>query len=703
MVILSVLVAAGCLTNVFAPMAAAAPASSPTTVLYAWGDNTFGQLGNGSTISSSVPVPVTLPDGATPVAVSEGYFTSLALGSNGTVYAWGNNAFGQLGNGTDTGPSTCQGLACSLAPTAVPLPGGVRATAVSEGLYTSLALGANGTVYAWGSNQAGQLGNGAATGPEICDDSFSTPCSTTPMAVSLPGGLAATAVSESGLYTSYALAAGGGIFAWGNNTDGQLGIGSSTGPATCGGPPCSTTPIAVPLPGGVTATAVSAGGAAALALGSDGNIYAWGDNGAGQLGNGSDIGPSTCLGSGCGLTPAAVSLPGGVTATAMSEGPGTSLALGSDGSVYSWGSNNTGQLGNGTLTNSPAPVRVSLPGATAAMGVSAGASNAQAITPDGYGASLALGSNGSVYSWGASSAGPGSATPMQVPLPDGAVPTAVSQGSGTSLAIATLGGPVPTMTSLTASPDPAVAGAAVTLTATEVAGDNTSPAGSVLFEIGGTAIGSPVPVNPRGVAAITTTFAGAGVDALSAVFTPADLTSFNVSASTLSLPVKPAPPHTIPLAVTVPQSGAFTLTVDTTDTVTLAVSGSSATAATTQITVSDTRNTFPGWSVHGQATDWTGSGAAAGATISGNQLGWMPTSTGTLPQGVILGSPVTPASPGLGSTPAELASAPPGAGNGYGTSEFGADLTLVIPQTPTPAAAGSYTTALTISAVESGL
>lgn len=83
----------------------------------------------------------------------------------------------------------------------------------------------------------------------------------------------------------------------------------------------------------------------------------------------------------------------------------------------------------------------------------------------------------------------------------------------------------------------------------------------------------------------------------------------------------PANAGTIPLAVTVPVTGTFSLTVDTTDTVTLQVSGSTATAATTPIVVSDTRNTFPGWSVSGQAADFTGLGAASGASISAGQLG----------------------------------------------------------------------------------
>jgi len=155
----------------------------------------------------------------TPRAISEGYRTSLALGSNGSVYAWGDNTDGQLGDGSTTGSST---------PVQVSLPGGVRAIAVSEGYETSLALGSHGTVYAWGMNAAGQLGDGTATGPGSCGDS---PCSTTPVAVKLPGGVPAIAVSE-GKQTSLALGSNGRVYAWGDNTDGQLGDGSVTGSST---------------------------------------------------------------------------------------------------------------------------------------------------------------------------------------------------------------------------------------------------------------------------------------------------------------------------------------------------------------------------------------------------------------------------------------------------------------------------------------
>ena len=253
-----------------------------------------------------------------------------------------------------------------------------------------------------------------------------------------------------------------------------------------------------------------------------------------------------------------------------------------------------------------------------------------------------------------------------------------------------------TVTTLSASPNPATAGAPVAVTATvRPASGSTMPTGSVQFEAGATAIGSPVAIDSSGVAAATTTFAAAGTDALSAVFTPANATAFKGSTATLSLTVNPppSPGGAIPLAANVPVAGTFTLTVDATHAVTLAVNGNSATAATTPITVSDTRNTFPGWSVSGQAADFTSSDTAAGVSISGNQLGWAPTGR-SLGTNVRLGGIVAPAAPGLGTTAAALASAP--AGSGYGTSTLGADLTLAIPAAAT---GGDYTGSLTVSAV----
>jgi phosphate ABC transporter phosphate-binding protein len=147
-----------------------------------------------------------------------------------------------------------------------------------------------------------------------------------------------------------------------------------------------------------------------------------------------------------------------------------------------------------------------------------------------------------------------------------------------------------------------------------------------------------------------------------------------------------------PLTIAVPQTGSFSLTVPA-GTVNLSVAGQTAAGALNPITVADTRNSYPGWSVSGQESSFAGSGTAAGSTIPGNQLGWTPIAI-TLGGGANLGAPVGPADPGMGTTPATLAYAE--AGSGYGTSTLGANLYLAIPPT---AAAGPYLGTLTVTAV----
>jgi phosphate ABC transporter phosphate-binding protein len=258
-------------------------------------------------------------------------------------------------------------------------------------------------------------------------------------------------------------------------------------------------------------------------------------------------------------------------------------------------------------------------------------------------------------------------------------------------------GQVATTTSMAVSPSPGTTAQVFTLVAgVAPASGFATPTGTVQFRVGPTLIGGPVTVAANGVATTTTTFAAAGTESLSAAFTPADPAAFGASTGTFTLTVNSAQASGgIPLMTNDPPNGAFTLTVDTTDTVTLAVSGQTATAPTTPVIVSDTRNTFPGWAVTGQSSDFTGSGTADGGTIAGDQLGWLPTAT-VLGDAVTLGPAVAPASPGLGATPAILASAPEG--HGFGTSTLGASLTLAIPGS---APAGPYTAGLTVTAVTS--
>jgi predicted secreted protein len=277
-------------------------------------------------------VPVSLPSGVTPTAITGSQGTGYAIGSDGHLYAWGDGTYGTLGNGT-LGNGTF-----SDTPVVVSLPAGVTPVAIAGGFETGYAIGSDGHLYAWGDDAYGELGNGNG------------PTSSTPVLVSLPSGVTPEAIAGGG---GFALAIGsdGHLYSWGLNSDGALGDGSTIN---------STTPVLVSLPSGVTSEEIAGGGATAYAIGSDGHLYAWGNDGSGQLGNGGTTDSST---------PVLISLPSGVTPKAVAAGSGTgaagsggaAYAIGSDGHLYAWGNDSGGQLGDGGNTDSSTPVLVSLP------------------------------------------------------------------------------------------------------------------------------------------------------------------------------------------------------------------------------------------------------------------------------------------------------------------------------------------------------
>jgi len=274
------------------------------------------------------------------------------------------------------------------------------------------------------------------------------------------------------------------------------------------------------------------------------------------------------------------------------------------------------------------------------------------------------------------------------------------QGNATpAIATAMTSQAVITSTTMTTKPCPGTAGQAVALSAAVTAADGSSPAGWVQFEVGGTAVGTPAPVS-AGMASTTATFAQPGSFSLSAVFVPADADAYASSAGALLLTVQAAgTTASMQMAVTIAATGTFSVGAPSGGsgggTVALppTPAGANATSVMNPITVDDTLNTYPGWSVTGQVQDFTGTGTAAGDTISGNQLGWVPTDTSLAP-GAALGPTVLPGQPGLGSTAAVLASAPVGAG--LGSSDLAANLTLAIPPS---APAGTYTSTLTLTVV----
>ncbi|WP_144118719.1 RCC1 domain-containing protein [Catellatospora sichuanensis] len=229
-----------------------------------WGANDRGQLGDGTTVQRNRPVAVTALTGRKVTAIAAGADFSLALLADGTLRAWGDNTFGQLGTGT-------AGTAPEPTPVVVAGLTGVKIKAIDAGDTHSLAVTAAGGVKGWGSNQFGQVGNGNQVSPQP-----------TPVDVLGLGGVRVKAVSG-GSDFSLALLTNGRVKGWGANASGQLGDGTTTSPRL--------TPVdAVGLTG---VKAISAGSAPAAAAGlghslavAGNTVKAWGYNNYGQLGDG---------------------------------------------------------------------------------------------------------------------------------------------------------------------------------------------------------------------------------------------------------------------------------------------------------------------------------------------------------------------------------------------------------------------------------
>ncbi|RFU39809.1 cell wall anchor protein [Actinomadura logoneensis] len=438
------------LAGVRAGTAAAAPGRQPgdqPSQVLTWGRNQFGQLGNDSTEHSNVPVTALLPAGTSVKQVSGGYGFSVALTSDGRVWAWGENPNGQLGDGTTNG---------SRVPVPVALPAGTTVTALATGDDHTLALTSTGRLLAWGYNDFGQVGDGSTT------DRLA------PVAVDLPNGTTITAIGA-GAGHSLAVTSTGHVLAWGYNNTGQLGTGNYAD---------SSVPVRVPLPEDVTFTAVAGGSAHSLALSSTGQMWSWGWNTYGQLGNNSTTSTNV---------PVRVLLPEGARVTSLGDGSGHgwfSLALESDGQMLAWGDNSYGQLGNGTTTRSTVPIRVQLPPGTIVSAIAGGDDHTVALT-----------SEGRVLTWGYNrygQLGDGGNTnavlPVEAAVPQGVRVQAIGAGQYHTLAVVPVEA-AGTTTTLTTSTEEQTHGEPVTLTARVECEDGT-PTGTVVFEADGVRLGT---------------------------------------------------------------------------------------------------------------------------------------------------------------------------------------------------------------------
>ncbi|WKU07154.1 hypothetical protein [Micromonospora sp. HUAS LYJ1] len=367
-----------------------------TTLDLAFGANGSGQLGNYSHDNSFVPVSVALPGNMDMIDMEGGYLHSVAVTNVGEVWAWGDNAYGQLGDGTQTSRS---------APVQSLMPAGTNAVKVTAGQRHTLALTDAGKVFAWGGNNVGQLGIGSTTPATVL----------TPTLVTFPGSLTGTVTQiASHNFHSAALTSTGEVYTWGDNTYGQIGNGTTTR---------QTSPVKISLPGGATATSIAVGAFHTLVVTSTGAAYAWGYNNYGQLGNGTNTNSSV---------PVAVSLPSGTLLRDIDAGLSHSLAITTAGRALAWGANSVGQLGNGT-TNAAGlnvPVSVHLPAGVELVGIAGGQSHSLAVTTGGQVLAWGLNNYGQL---GENNSVPARTTPTYVDQTPGTVADDVAAGQFHSL------------------------------------------------------------------------------------------------------------------------------------------------------------------------------------------------------------------------------------------------------------------------------
>jgi len=303
-----------------------------------WGYNNAGGLGIGSVARAMVPVPVEFPGDT--VDLQGGTDFTVALTSTGQVWTWGGNGYGQLGDGSN-------GL--RLAPYQVQLPGDARAASMSVGPYHVLVLSEQGSLFGWGRNTNGQLGDGTTTNRSE------------PVQVPLDqvGGLA------TGVATSHAVTVDGSLLSWGRPIIAATGSLLGTG--------FGATPVSVPLSAGAKAAMVVAGERHMVVLTSGGELLTFGVDPGGK--------------------PLPASMPTDPSwgrVISMSAGDNHTVALTNTGVVLAWGANYYGQLGTRDIANRATPVQVRIPKLRGhIVGIVAGGDSV-----------LARSSQHQVYAWG---------------------------------------------------------------------------------------------------------------------------------------------------------------------------------------------------------------------------------------------------------------------------------------------------------------
>ncbi|MDF1884195.1 Ig-like domain-containing protein [Sulfurimonas sp. SAG-AH-194-C21] len=345
--------------------------------LWTWGRNDYGQLGDNTTTNSTSPVQENSLDN-TWSSLAGGAFHTIGIRADGSLWAWGYNPYGQLGDGTTVN---------KIIPTQEDS-NSTNWSSVSGGIYHTAAVKSNGTLWAWGNNLYGQLGDGTGTAKNIPtqEDSNSTNWSSI----------------EAGRYYTVATKSDGTLWGSGYNALSQLGDGTSE----------SKTSYTQESSGATIWSSASGGSNHTVALKNDGTLWTWGQNDHGQLGDGTiDNGKSFIQ-----------EVSASTTWSSIETGRAHTVAIKSDGTLWAWGWNLYGQIGDGTITNKSTPTQEN-----------SGSTNWSSIaTRENH--TVAIKSDGTLWAWGQNSngqLGDGTTVDKSVPTQESSVSslwTAVAAG-----------------------------------------------------------------------------------------------------------------------------------------------------------------------------------------------------------------------------------------------------------------------------------